>query len=279
MAKVQKARNSKSKPKANSDKPIRLVYFNLNQTKRGQEEMAKFNTVAKDDDIPKVVSTRKIRLDHLNKIAPMTRTQELVFEQYEEGYNLNLHGIAGTGKTFVSCYLALKEVLSRESIYDKIVIVRSATPVKDLGFLPGTVDEKIDVYQQPYKAIFRELFPAIDSPAEKLYEQKLYQFVPTSFIRGITLHKSIVIFDEASSATYHELDSVITRLGNDCKIIFCGDKSQSDLVKRDDKEGYGKFTEILKRIPEFRHIEFFIDDIVRSEMVKNYIVAKQQLGY
>ena len=187
------------------------------------------------------------------------------------------HGSAGVGKTFLACYLGLREILSRETDFEKLVIVRSVTPVKDIGFLPGTAEEKIDVYQQPYRAIFAELFPRIDSPTEKLTEQGLYEFIPTSFIRGVTLHKSIIIMDEFSSANYHESDSVITRLGEDCKIIFCGDVTQTDLQKRDDVLGVNKFMNILKHVPEFRTVEFTAEDIVRSTLVKNYILAKQRI--
>jgi len=253
--------------------PLRLFSY----VNEGDEHPMAKSAVAYNDDIPKVVSTRKIRMEHLKKVVPLTDTQKRMFEQYEGDYNLVCSGSAGVGKTFLAVYLALREVLSRESDYEKLVIVRSATPVKDLGFLPGNLAEKIDVYQQPYKAIFKELFPNIDSPAEKLYEQGLYEFVPTSFIRGITLHKSIIIMDEYASSTFHELDSVMTRPGNDCRIIFCGDVTQTDLQKKEDVLGVNKFMNILKHVPEFRNIEFTSDDIVRSAMVKSYIISKQRI--
>lgn len=273
MTKTQHSK-TRSKPKANPDSAVRLVFFN--QTKRGQELMARSNALLQDD-IPKFVSNKKIRIEHLKKISPKTENQQRMFEQYEEGYSLLAHGSAGTGKTFISLYLSLREILLRESPYEKVVVVRSITPVHDIGFLPGTAEEKIDVYQQPYKAIFQELFPLVDSPTEKLIEQNLYEFVPTSFIRGITLHKSIIIMDEFSSATLHENDSVISRLGDDCKIIFCGDLTQTDLQKRDDINGINKFMNILKHVPEFRSIEFTSDDIVRGPLVKSYIMAKERL--
>jgi len=260
-----------------SSKPIRLLFFS--QTEKGKEFMAKSNVLLKEvDNIPKVVPTKRIRLEHLKKIKPLTITQEKLFDQYKDEYNLVCHGYAGTGKTFLTTWLALNEILARESQYKKLAIVRSATPVKDVGFLPGSVEEKIDVYQQPYKAIFREIFPGIESPAEKLYEQGIYNFIPTSFIRGVTLHDSIIIVDEAENLTFHELDSVITRVGQNCKIIFCGDLTQSDLTKREDRDGFKKFMDVLKRIPEFRHIEFYQDDIVRSGLVKSYIITKTEMG-
>lgn len=274
MANKQKSSTQKAKSEKSG---IRLFYFSDNL--KGQQEMAKTMAIVKDEDIPRIVPTKKIRLEHLKKITPMTFSQTRMFEQYDEGYNLVCHGMAGVGKTFIACYLALREILMRESQYERLVIVRSAVPVRDVGFLPGSVQEKIEVYQQPYKAIFKELFLTVESPEEKLFEQKLYQFVPTSFIRGITLHKSIVIVDEAQDLTFHEADSVITRLGEDCKIVFCGDKTQTDLTKKEDKEGFSKFLSILNKIPEFRSIQFTEDDIVRSKLVKQYLITKHQMGY
>lgn len=231
---------------------------------------------ARKDSIPKVVSTRKIRYESLNAIQPLTQTQKRVFDEWEN--NLVLHGMAGSGKTFLAIYLALKDILSRETPYNKLVIVRSIVPVRDIGFLPGSEEEKIAVYEQPYMSIFKELMPNVDDVMLRLKEQNLYEFIPTSFIRGITLRNAIVIADEMQDMNLHELDSVITRLGDDCKIIFCGDKSQTDLIKKDDINGISKFMDILKRVPEFRQVEFVEDDIVRSNLVKSYIISKHRMG-
>lgn len=273
--KKKKAANGEANGK--EVKPVRLLFFN--QTKQGKDFMARTNTLLKEvDDIPKVVSTKKIRMEHLKKIKPLTLTQEKVFNQYHEGYNLVLHGMAGVGKSFLAIYLALEEILSKESPYRKLAVVRSVVPVRDIGFLPGSIEEKVDVYQQPYKAIFKELFPGVDQPAQKLYEQDIYNFIPTSFIRGVTLHDTIIVVDEAENLNFHEADSIITRLGNNCKIVFCGDLAQTDLTKKEDRDGFKNFMKILDNIPEFRHIEFYEDDIVRSNLVKQYIIAKHKLG-
>lgn len=232
---------------------------------------------AQKDSIPRVVSTKKIRYDSLIKIQPLTNNQGRVFAEWEN--NLVLHGMAGSGKTFLAIYLALKDILSRETPYKKLVVVRSIVPVRDIGYLPGSEEEKIAVYEQPYIAIFRELMPNVDDVMLRLKEQDMYEFVPTSFIRGITLKNAILIVDECQDMNFHELDSIITRLGDDCKIVFCGDKSQTDLIKKDDINGISKFLDILKRISKFRHVEFSEDDIVRSSIVREYIINKHRMGY
>lgn len=231
---------------------------------------------AQKDSIPRVVGTKKIRYDSLSKIQPLTENQGKVFDSWEN--NLVLHGMAGSGKTFLAIYLALRDILSRETPFSKLVVVRSIVPVRDIGFLPGNEEEKIAVYQQPYQAIFRELMPNIDDVMLRLKEQELYTFIPTSFIRGITLRNSIVVVDEFESMNFHELDSVITRMGDNCKVVFCGDKSQTDLVRKEDISGASTFMNILKRVPEFRQIEFGEDDIVRSNLVKQYIISKHGMG-
>lgn len=243
------------------------------------DSMGRPATVLKEKEIPTVIS-RKIRYENLKVFDPITETQEQLFEEYKRGNNLLLHGFAGTGKTFLALYLSFKEVLLRESKYDKVVVVRSAVPVHDIGFLPGSEEEKTAVYEQPYKRICDELFYQTKAGPiyEQLKEQKLFEFITTSFIRGITLHNSIVIVDEFQDLDGHSLDSIITRLGGDSKIIFCGDKSQSDLHKQSEKEGVSKFMKVLDRINGFSHIEFKEDDIVRSQLVKSYIIEKHKLG-
>jgi len=263
------ARKQVSSSKAKTSK-LRLFVF----TGKEGEEMGR---TSRNETIPKIVSTRKIRYESISKITPLTDNQRRVFEEW--GNNLVLHGMAGSGKTFLAIYLALRDILSRETSYTKLVIVRSIVPVRDIGFLPGSEEEKIAVYEQPYTAIFRELMPNIDDVMLKLKEQDLYQFIPTSFIRGITLKNSIIVVDEAQDCNFHELDSVITRLGDNCKVVFCGDKSQTDLVKRDDINGISKFMSILRKMSEFRHIEFSEDDIVRSAVVKEYIINKHRMGF
>lgn len=219
-----------------------------------------------------------IRYETLKSVDPLTETQSIVFQEYEKGRHLMLDGCAGTGKTYIAIYLALKEILLRESEYDKLIIVRSVVPVREEGFLPGTQEEKELVYQAPYHAIFKKLFYDKDI-IKKITEQGLYEFMSTSYIRGVTINKAIVIVDEASNLSLHELDSIITRLGDDTRIVFCGDFNQSDLTKNSDRNGYLEFKRIIESMGKhFSFVEFDEEDIVRSDLVKSYIIAKNRLG-
>ena len=204
----------------------------------------------------------------LHEIEPLTRNQVKAFESKK---NLILHGLAGTGKTFISSYLAYDDM--SKGIYDKLVIIRSAVPTRDMGFLPGTEKEKASVYEEPYKDIANELFQRGD--AYGIMKQKnLVEFMTTSFIRGITLRDAVIIIDECQNMSFHELDSIITRMGENCRVIFCGDFRQADLKQN----GMKDFMQILKRMEVFDFIDFKVEDIVRSDFVKSYIIAKNELG-
>jgi len=204
----------------------------------------------------------------LHEIEPLTRNQVKAFESKK---NLILHGLAGTGKTFISSYLAYDDM--SKGIYDKLVIIRSAVPTRDMGFLPGTEKEKASVYEEPYKDIANELFQRGD--AYGIMKQKnLVEFMTTSFIRGITLRDAVIIIDECQNMSFHELDSIITRMGENCRVIFCGDFRQADLKQN----GMKDFMQILKRMELFDFIDFQVEDIVRSDFVKSYIIAKNKLG-
>ena len=212
----------------------------------------------------------------LRAIEPLTENQRLTFEKYHDGKNLLLHGIAGTGKSFLSIYLAIQSVLSDAGRYKKLVIVRSAVPTRDMGFLPGSNSEKSKVYEAPYQAIFTELFNRGDA-YQYLKQKGLVEFISTSFIRGITLNDCIIVVDEIANMTLHELDSVITRVGKNCRIIFCGDFRQSDFTRDHEKNGLIDFMKILNKMKSFEYIDFTEHDIVRSAMVKEYIIAKDRL--
>ena len=212
----------------------------------------------------------------LKNIEPLTQNQKLSFEAYQNGKNLLLHGIAGTGKSFISLYLALNQILSENSQYKKLVIVRSVVPTRDMGFLPGNSKEKAKVYEAPYYAICTELFGRSDS-YDYLKSKNLVDFISTSFIRGITLNDCIIVVDEIANMTLHELDSVITRVGKNCKIVFCGDFRQSDFTKEHEKNGLVDFMRIIERMKSFTFIDFNEQDIVRSSMVKDYIIQKDRL--
>lgn len=189
-----------------------------------------------------------------------------------------LHGVAGTGKTYIALYNAFQELLHDHSTYQKVIIVRSAVPSRDIGHLPGNEKEKTEVYVQPYREITAELFPRFGSKAfGKLKEQGLCEFLVTSYVRGLTLDNCIVIVDECQNMTDMELNSIITRVGNNSKIIFCGDFRQTDLNKRNDMSGLKKFIATTNHMPSFRQVEFDVEDIVRSALVKEYIIARMQM--
>ena len=220
---------------------------------------------------------------YMTEVKPLTENQKVAFAQYGEGKNLLLHGAAGTGKTFITLYLALKEVLDENTPYDKIYIVRSLVPTREIGFLPGDHEDKSALYQIPYKNMVRYMFSMPDDNSfEMLYDnlraQETISFWSTSFIRGVTLDNAIVLVDEFSNLNFHELDSMITRIGEDSKVMFCGDITQSDLTRENDKSGISDFIRILEEMKEFSCIEFDINDIVRSGLVKSYLISKYNLG-
>jgi phosphate starvation-inducible protein PhoH len=227
------------------------------------------------EPVEKSTSLQGLRIQN---ITPKTQAQQDVFDAFNEGYHLFLHGVAGTGKTFISLYLALKTILTSKE-YKKIVIIRSAVPSRDIGFLPGTAKEKMMMYEMPYQVICNTLFQRGDA-YDILKGKGTIEFVSTSFLRGITLNDAIVIADEAQNYTFAEADTLISRVGPNCKIIFCGDIDQTDLIKsRNDLTGLPKFMNIIDNMEIFDFIEFQTDDIVRSSLVKDYIIQKKKLGY
>lgn len=214
----------------------------------------------------------------LTAISPLTDNQSKTFENYRSGKHLLLHGYAGTGKTFISMFLGLEEILkSRSSVYEKIIVVRSVVPSRDIGFLPGTTEEKISAYEEPYIDICNSLYwTRLGSGYNRLKELELFEFTTTSFLRGVTFSNAIVIVDEMQNMTFQELDTIMTRIGENCRIIFCGDFRQTDLEKKSDKSGIHKFMKILNKLENFAYIEFEKEDIVRSALVKEYIIARTE---
>jgi len=212
----------------------------------------------------------------LRHIKPLTVNQQRVWDAYEAGSNLMLHGYAGTGKTFLSSYLALKEVLI-EQTYKRVVIIRSVVPSRDMGFLPGSEKQKAEVYEQPYQEICDDLFGRGDG-WRILKLKRLVEFTTTSFLRGTTFNDAIIIVDECNNMNFQEIDTVMTRIGTNSRIVFCGDYRQSDLNKPHDKTGIRELMAITRRMPSFDHIEFGIEDIVRSGTVREYIIQKTEMG-
>jgi predicted ribonuclease YlaK len=226
---------------------------------------------------------KPINLEYIRKIEPLTDNQELFFKEYKEDKNLVAYGCAGTGKTFITLYNAILDVLDPKTPYEKIYIVRSLVPTREIGFLPGDHEDKSSLYQIPYKNMVKYMFEMPDDNAfEMLYAnlkaQGTISFWSTSFIRGTTLDNVIVIVDEFQNLNFHELDSMITRVGESSKIHFCGDATQTDLIKTAERNGIVDFIRILKNMPSFSMVEFEAEDICRSGLVKEYIIAKLELG-
>ena len=226
---------------------------------------------------------KPINTDLMKTIEPLTENQQELFRCYKNDQNIVAYGAAGTGKTFITLYNALRDVLDTRTPYEKIYIVRSLVATREIGFLPGDHEDKSSLYQIPYKNMVKYMFEMPDDNAfEMLYAnlkaQGTISFWSTSFIRGTTFDNAILLIDEFQNLNCHELDSIITRVGENSKIHFCGDATQSDLVKNHERSGIIDFIRILKNMPSFSMVEFGPEDICRSGLVKEYIVAKHELG-
>jgi predicted ribonuclease YlaK len=214
----------------------------------------------------------------LKQVKAKTKNQELVFKDFTNGKNLLIHGLPGTGKSFISLYLALKEIEDFKTYHD-VTIIRSVVPSRDMGFLPGSIAEKSKVYEMPYRAICNELYGRGDA-YDILKNKKLVNFETSSFLRGLTLDNTIIIVDECQNMTYQELSTIITRVGSNSKILFCGDYRQTDLKYDDERSGIFYFMKILNKMDKyFSCIEFTEEDIVRSGLVKDFIIKKSQFDY
>ena len=226
---------------------------------------------------------KPINTDFLRDIDPLTQNQQLLFDSYSSGKNLVAYGAAGTGKTFITLYNALQDVLDTTTPHEKIYIVRSLVATREIGFLPGDHEDKSYLYQIPYKNMVKYMF---EMPSEADFEmlygnlkaQETIGFWSTSFIRGTTLDRAIVIVDEFQNLNFHELDSIITRIGTDSKIMFCGDATQTDLIKQNERNGIHDFMNILRIMPSVDIIEFGVEDIVRSGLCKEYLLSKLELN-
>ena len=226
---------------------------------------------------------KPINTDLLVDIDPLTDNQKRFFDSYAEGKHLIGYGCAGTGKTFIALYNALQDVLNDNTPYERIYLVRSLVSTREIGFLPGTYEDKSDIYQIPYKNMVKYMFQMpSDSDFEMLYgnlkAQETIKFWSTSFLRGTTLDNAIVIVDEFQNLNFHELDSIITRVGENSKIMFCGDATQTDLTKQNERNGIADFMRVLRIMPSVDIIEFGVDDIVRSGLCKEYLLAKMEMN-
>ena len=226
---------------------------------------------------------KEINHTNLVTVKPITDNQKVVFDSWKKNKNQFLFGAAGTGKTFISLYLALRDVLDLKNSYDKAVLVRSLIPTREIGFLPGDEEDKAALYQVPYQNMVQFMFEMqneqqFNNLYDKLKGQGTLYFLSTSFLRGLTFDNTIIIVDECQNLNFHELDTIITRVGQDSKIIFCGDFNQTDLVKQSERSGLHHFLQILQEMEEFNCTEFTIGDIVRSGFVRSYLINKMKLG-
>ena len=226
---------------------------------------------------------KEVSAQSLISIKPITDNQKDVFTTWKSGKNQFLFGAAGTGKTFVSLYLALQDVLDLKKPYDKVILVRSLIPTREIGFLPGDEEDKSALYQVPYQNMVRFMFElryeqSFNMLYDKLKSQGTLFFLSTSFLRGLTFDNAIILVDECQNLNFHELDTIITRVGQDSKIFFCGDFDQTDLQKTNEKNGLHNFLRILQEMDEFNCTEFTIGDIVRSGFVRSYLINKIKLG-
>ena len=225
-----------------------------------------------------------VNADMMTEVEPLTPNQGRIFEAWDEGKHMFIYGCAGTGKTFTVLYKALKDVLKDNADYEKVYLVRSLVATREIGFLPGSHEDKADIYQIPYKNMVKYMFElGSDAEFDMLYSglksQNSIDFWSTSFLRGVTLDNAVIIIDEMQNLNFHELDSIITRVGEGSRIIFCGDGKQSDLTRTTEKGGIHDFMRILERMPDdFALIEMGVDDIVRSGLVRNYLITKDTLG-
>jgi predicted ribonuclease YlaK len=228
--------------------------------------------------------TKEVSLASLIPIKPITDNQKVIFDTWKKDKNQFLFGCAGTGKTFVSLYLAMQDVLDLKKPYDKVILVRSLIPTREIGFLPGDEEDKSALYQVPYQNMVRFMFEmpneqSFNNLYDKLKAQGSLYFLSTSFLRGLTFDNAIIIVDECQNLNFHELDKIITRVGQDSKILFCGDFGQSDLQKTNEKNGLHDFLKILESMEEFNCTEFNIGDIVRSGFVRSYLINKVKMGF
>ena len=226
---------------------------------------------------------KELNHQQLVTIKPITDNQKQVFATWKKGKNQFLFGSAGTGKTFVSLYLALNDIFDLKKPYERVILVRSLIPTREIGFLPGDEEDKAALYQVPYQNMVQFMFEMPNEQAfnglyDKLKGQGSLFFLSTSFLRGLTFDNSIIIVDECQNLNFHELDTIITRVGQDSKIVFCGDFDQTDLQKTNEKNGLHDFLRILEEMEEFNCTEFTIGDIVRSGFVRNYLINKTKLG-
>lgn len=229
---------------------------------------------------PRVSNALKIKLDHMRTLQPLTENQARFFEMYKRGdFFIGCFGSAGTGKTTLPVYKALEEILSKETSFKQLVVVRSAVQSRDVGFLPGDINEKAEIYELPYREITAMLFNRPDA-WDRLKEQGHARFLTTTAIRGISIDDAIILVDEMQNMNWSEVNTIMGRIGHRSKIIFCGDFKQTDLIKSNkDTTAFHDFVKVSRSMDCFSEIYYTPDDIVRSSLTKSWIIACEKLEY
>lgn len=206
----------------------------------------------------------------LKRIFPKTENQELAFKAFINFDHVALDGSAGSGKSLIAFYHGLDAVISKAQ--DRIIIVRSAVPVRDQGFIKGEIEEKNAVYEAPYHSLCYELLGKKTSYVD-LKKAGLVEFNTTGYLRGVTLDNCIIIIEEAQNMTSQELRTVITRTGQNSRVFITADNKQKDLKQSD----YERALKIIRRVDSFALVTFGHDDILRSKLVKQWLIAEEEV--
>jgi phosphate starvation-inducible PhoH-like protein len=194
-----------------------------------------------------------------------------MIQSFINGSNIVAVGSAGTGKTYLALYLALKDVIESK-LHSKIIIVRSNVPTRNSGFLPGSLEEKNEIYALPFRQITNTLCEN-GSAWDILSKKKIIEFVSTSYIRGLTFDDSIVIVEEVQNLDAEEIKTVLTRAGENTQLVICGDSKQGDLFRSREKSGFELLMYIADNMPgHIDLINFLPRDIVRSGFVKKLLL-------
>ena len=252
----KKARNTRNSRRQSNDNVVTMDYHNQQAQINGPQQKKTWN------------------IHDLRAIRPLTQKQEDMFQLWFQGDNVCAHGSAGTGKTFLALYLAMSEMLEFKE-HQQIIIVRSAVAAREIGHLPGTKEEKEEIFEIPYMDILHDLFGR-KSTYKDMKDAGMIKFMTTSHIRGLTWDNAIIIIDEIQNMCFDEIDSVMTRIGKNTKVIACGDhKKQCDL-KKHEVSGVGRMLKAFETMSGFANVEYTFEDVVRSEVVKNWLKATDQ---
>ena len=207
-------------------------------------------------------------------VTPKSSHQQM-YMQAIEGHDMTFGvGPGGTGKTYLAVAMAVSALLSKQ--VDRIILARPAVEAGErLGFLPGTLQQKIDPYMRP---LYDALYDMLDADKlERFLEKGIVEVAPLAFMRGRTLNDSFVILDEAQNTTSEQMKMFLTRLGFNSKAVVTGDVTQVDLPAGK-KSGLVEALEVTSRIEGIAFIKFDERDVVRHNLVQQIIKAYEEFG-